>query len=288
MSSSIQKPAKVLPPKPCEEHLRKEAKRLARDQGVRLTAAQRTLAHEYGYENWATLIAMVQSLATGPSGGDASEGSSPSSEHRGGKGDCEARLYPLLPLRELVTFPHVSYPIFVGRSKSIRALQYAHESHVPIVLATQKDGKLADPVADDIYAIGTIGNVVQAVPLPDGTMKTIIEAKCRVVVTRFILDDDCFKAEITEVDERATADARLENLVPVVIAAYVNRRAKLFGEENVAAWAVPATTADGASTLADRVASKSKMQISQKQALLELTSPAERLEKILRYLNTSD
>src|SRR5438552_7838107 len=89
--------------------------------------------------------------------------------------NAPGQVVPLLPLRELIVFPHEVYPIFVGRQKSIRALEEAEASKKPILLAAQKDAKVADPGPDDIYTMGTLGVVVQLLRLPDGTVKALLE-----------------------------------------------------------------------------------------------------------------
>jgi ATP-dependent Lon protease len=91
--------------------------------------------------------------------------------------DTSHEAVPLLPLRELIVFPHEVYPIFVGRQKSIKALEAAETSKKPILLAAQKDARVSDPGPDDIYSVGTLGVVVQLLRLPDGTVKALLEGK---------------------------------------------------------------------------------------------------------------
>ena len=272
-----------LPPNPSAEYLRKEAKRLARDNAMQLTAAQSRLGHEYGYRNWAELMTAVASMSLEGSGG-ANSSRPPGSPPISQSGE---NVFPLLPLRGLVTFPHVSYPIFVGRAKSICAVEHALERKLPIVLAAQKDAANADPLSSDMYQVGVLAKVIQSVRLPDGTIKMIVETTTRACINRFLFDEDFAKAEALEIEEPAISDQRIDSLVPSVISSLVRRRAKIFGEENPEGWAVAATTADGASMLADRIASELVIDLAWKQALLELLNPAERLEKLLVYLNAS-
>jgi hypothetical protein len=126
-----------LPQKPNAEYLRKQAKRLARSEAMQLAAAQRRLAHDYGYRNWAALMTAVQTMGSPDGGGSGADDPQPagSSRRRGSAPD----VFPLLPLRELVAFPHVSYPIFLGRPKSIKAAAHAYEHSTPILLVTQRD-----------------------------------------------------------------------------------------------------------------------------------------------------
>ena len=198
-----------------------------------------------------------------------------------------ANLLPLLPLRGLVAFPHVSYPIFVGRKTSKRAVQYATDGKHAVVLVAQRDPKKLDPTSSDLYEIGTLANVLHMLRLPDGTIKIVVEATARAHISRFVLDEDFPKAEALEIEEPAIDRPKIETLVSSVISGLMRKRAKMFGEEKPEAWAVAATTADRASTLADRIASELAMGLEGKQALLELLDPAERLEKLLVYLNAS-
>jgi ATP-dependent Lon protease len=156
---------------------------------------------------------------------------------------------------------------------------------LPIVLAAQKDAVNADPSSSDMYQVGALARVIQFVRFPDGTIKTIVEATGRVRISLFFFDEDFSKTEAFEIEEPAISDSKIEGLVPLVISALVRKRAKTFGEDNAEAWAVAATTKDGASILGDWVASELVMDLAWKQALLELLNPAERLEKLLVYLN---
>ena len=113
---------------------------------------------------------------------------------------------PLLPLRELIVFPHEVYPIFVGRQKSIKALEAAEARKKPILLAAQKDAKVSEPGPDDIYAVGTLGVVVQLLRLPDGTVKALLEGKKRARIVRYVADEEFFQVEVEEL--RRSANAR--------------------------------------------------------------------------------
>jgi len=283
--SATQTSSRSLPPNPSAEYLRKEAKRLARDGAMQLSAAQLRLAHEYGYKNWAELMTGVETMAS--AGGDRTNDTSSQPDGPTQTGKSGANVFPFLPLRGLVAFPHVSYPVFIGRPMSIKAVQYANDRQVPILLAAQKDPVIKDPSSSDVYQVGTIGRVTIAMRLPDGTIRTVIETNERARVSRFVFDEDFTKAEAEHIEEPLVSDTRLENLVPLVISALISKRAKTFGEDQPEAWSVSATTTDGASILADRVASELQMDLAWKQALLELLNPADRLEKLLAYLNAS-
>jgi hypothetical protein len=194
--SQAQSSSKVLPPNPSTEYLRKEAKRLAHDEAIQLSAAQRRLAQEYGYWNWAELMNAVQAMVAH---GKAESGRKAADPPRSPQtGEKTTDLLPCLPLRGLIAFPYVSYPIFVGRPTSIRAVQHAQEYQLPLLLAAQKDPSNLSPSSSDMYQVGTVGGVIQPLRLPDRTIKTVIEAKRRVRVGNFVFDQDFSKAHADE------------------------------------------------------------------------------------------
>src|ERR1700675_3903368 len=115
--------------------------------------------------------------------------------------DGATNVVPLFPLRELIVFPHEVYPIFVGRQKSIKALEAAEQNKRPILLAAQKDARVSEPGPGDIYAVGTLGIVVQLLRLPDGTVKALLEGKKRARIERYVAQDEFFQVEVEEIDE---------------------------------------------------------------------------------------
>src|SRR6516162_674634 len=134
----------------------------------------------------------------------------------------QTELIPLLPLRELVVFPHEVFPIFVGRQKSIKALEAAEQRKQPILLAAQKDARVSEPGPDDIYAVGTLSVVVQLLLLPDGTVKALLEGKKRARVVRYASADDYFQVEVEEVEEVCERTSEVEALMRSVNAAFDN------------------------------------------------------------------
>jgi ATP-dependent Lon protease len=282
--ATTQTSSRSLPQRPSEEYLRKEAKRLAREEGMQLATAQRRLAREYGYSNWAELVTAVQRMMSAGAAGSGGNPTSPGSPTTRGSAP---NVFPFLALRGLVAFPHVSYPIFVGRPMSINAVLYAQEHEVPILLAAQKDPVVSDPSNSDIYDAATIAGMVQTLRLSDGTMKTIVEGKRRARVSRFIFNEDFSRAEAWEIEESTTSNAEIEKLVTSVVSAFLRNRESTLAEalsKPGTLW-VSATTTHEASALADRIASELQMELAWKQALLELLDPADRMEKLLTYLN---
>src|SRR5512138_2682490 len=117
---------------------------------------------------------------------------------------------PLLPLRDIIVFPHMVVPLFVGRQKSIRALEEAMNKQKFILLAAQKDAKTNDPAEDDIYKVGTLGTVVQLLRLPDGTVKVLVEGKKRARVVQYLDHPDFFLVEVEEIEEECDKTTELE------------------------------------------------------------------------------
>jgi ATP-dependent Lon protease len=191
---------------------------------------------------------------------------------------------PLLPLRELIVFPHEVYPIFVGRQKSIKALEAAEAQKKPILLAAQKDARVAEPGPDDIYAVGTLGVVVQLLRLPDGTVKALLEGKKRARVVRYVGEEDFFKVEVEEIEEVSDRSTEVEALMRSVNATFDNyvRLNKKIPPEMVTSIAA----VDDPAYLADKLVGHLGIKLEDKQSLLECTNPAERLERILGYMRS--
>src|SRR2546421_3854566 len=123
------------------------------------------------------------------------------------------RTVPLLPLRDIIVFPHMVVPLFVGREKSIAALEEAMSHEKDILLAAQKKAKTNEPVPDDIFGMGTLGTILQLLRLPDGTVKVLVEGKKRANVKRFISTEKFFLVEAEEVEEMVERSVEIEALV---------------------------------------------------------------------------
>jgi len=195
-----------------------------------------------------------------------------------------AAVVPLLPLRELIVFPHEVYPIFVGRQKSIKALEASEASKRPILLVAQKDAKVADPQAGDLYNVGTLGVVVQLLRLPDGTVKALLEGKKRARILKYVAQDEYFQVEAEEIEEVVDRSTEVEALVRSVTSTFDNyvRLNKKIPPEMVTSIAA----VDDPAFLADKLVGHLSIKLEDKQALLETTNPAERLEKILGYMRS--
>src|SRR6476646_2078394 len=123
------------------------------------------------------------------------------------------RTMPLLPLRDIIVFPHMVVPLFVGREKSINALEQATAGDKEIVLSAQKKAKTNDPTPDDIFSVGTVGQIIQLLRLPDGTVKVLVEGTRRARLRGFISSEERFLVEVEEVAEPADKSVEVEALM---------------------------------------------------------------------------
>ena len=191
--------------------------------------------------------------------------------------------YPVLPLRDIVVYPKMIVPLFVGREKSINALQEVVDKDQNIVLITQKAAATEDPTEDDVYHVGTLGTVLRMLKLPDGTVKVLIEGMERVKISKF-LDNPLFMEVQAEIlPDKDENDMELEALVRAVLSQfedYVKLSKKIPPEVLVSVNQI-----EDNGKLADTIASHLALKIADKQALLEGRTLKERFEKILEFMN---
>ena len=191
----------------------------------------------------------------------------------------EIKILPILPLRDIVVFPHQPVPLFVGREKSVRALEEAMKADgKQILLATQKDKDDDDPAPDAIYDVGVVATVLQLLKLPDGTVKVLVEGRARAGIARFTDQPDYYEAEIAYVAEDGAASAEAEALSRAVVEQFENyvKLNKKVPPEALAS--IPQIENPG--ELADRIASHLSVKIAEKQQLLEVFNVVKRLEKV--------
>src|SRR3954470_24214775 len=191
----------------------------------------------------------------------------------------EIKILPILPLRDIVVFPHQPVPLFVGREKSVRALEEAMRAEgKQILLATQKDKDDDDPSPNAIYDVGVVATILQLLKLPDGTVKVLVEGKARAGVTRFTSSGDYYEAEIAMVQEDGAGSPEAEALSRAVIEQFENyvKLNKKVPPEALAA--IPQI--ENPSELADRIAGHLSVKIADKQQLLEIFNIVKRLEKV--------
>jgi ATP-dependent Lon protease len=193
-------------------------------------------------------------------------------------------VYPVLPLRDIVVFPHMIVPLFVGREKSIRALEEVMRSEKPILLATQKNAADDDPAPDAIFAAGTLASVLQLLKLPDGTVKVLVEGATRAEVTRYMAGENYFQAEARAVADDPIDKIEAEALSRSVVSefeSYVKLNKKISPEVVSAVNQI-----DDYGKLADTIASHLAIKLADKQAILEMRSIAKRFEKCLALMES--
>ena len=194
----------------------------------------------------------------------------------------ERHYYPLLPLRDVVVFPNVVVPLFVGREKSIKALEYALSQDKQIFLSTQADAKVDDPSPKDIFAFGTLGTVLQLLKLPDGTVKALIEGKERGEIENFMDKQGFFMVEVSKCQDILTSTPETKALVRSInnsfeeYAKYNNK----IGKEIVSA----VTSIEDPGRLADTIAGHLALKVSDKQEILESVDVNQRLNKLYEKL----
>ncbi len=191
---------------------------------------------------------------------------------------------PLLPLRDVVVFPHMVIPLFVGRPKSIKALEAAMEGGKSIMLVAQKNAAKDEPSADDIYSIGCIASILQMLKLPDGTVKVLVEGAQRARIHDIAEEETHFTCELTPIAPESTAGAELEALRRAIVSQfdqYVKLNKKIPAEILTSIAGI-----DEAGRLADTIAAHLPLKLEQKQKILEMFALSERLEHLLAQLET--
>jgi ATP-dependent Lon protease len=186
--------------------------------------------------------------------------------------------FPVLPLRDIVVFPHMIVPLFVGREKSVRALEEVMQDDKQILLSSQVDPSVDEPTTDGIYRTGVLANVLQLLKLPDGTVKVLVEGRRRVRIDAFTATDPFFEARVTPLSERPGDEAATRALIGAVAEEF-EKYAKV--KKNIPEDALTTVSeATDPAKLADLVSGHLGIQVAQKQELLETLDIAERLEKV--------
>jgi len=190
--------------------------------------------------------------------------------------------YPVLPLRDIVVFPHMIVPLFVGRERSVRALEQVMKDDRQILLASQKDAAKDDPGPEDIYRVGTLANVLQLLKLPDGTVKVLVEGRTRTQISEFVENESYFEAEAEEIADREGDRATLVAMARSVTDQF-ERYVKL--NKNVPEEVLGnVSEIEEPSKLADTIAGHLGVKLAERQKLLEEPGVAERLEMILEMI----
>ena len=196
----------------------------------------------------------------------------------------EPERFPVLPLRDIVVFPYMIVPLFVGRKKSINALEEAMRADKQILLAAQKNAGDDEPDTDAIYSLGTLGSILQLLKLPDGTVKVLVEGTVRAKIVDYKDNDAFFEAVIERIGEDAGESEETEALARSAIAqfkSYVKLNKKISPEV-----LGTITQIEDYSKLADTVASHLAIKISDKQEILEITTVSKRLERVYALMES--
>ena len=196
----------------------------------------------------------------------------------------EETRFPLLPLRDVVVFPHMVIPLFVGRKKSIQALEVAMASGKNIFLAAQMDAGEDEPTSENIYQVGTVANILQLLKLPDGTVKVLVEGLRRGSIVRYMDDEDCFKVDTVAIKDDDVESREAEVLQRTVLAEfehYVKLNSKIPPEVLTSMSGI-----DDLGRLADTISAHLSLRNDEKQKILELGSVRQRLEHILGVMES--
>jgi len=193
--------------------------------------------------------------------------------------DGQTMVIPVLPLRDVVVYPHMVIPLFVGREKSIKALEGAMETDKKILLVSQKSADVDDPSAEDIHRVGTLSTILQLLKLPDGTVKVLVEGAERAQVLSYVANDEHFSAQITLLDEDESGEREVEVLTRSLMTQfdqYVKLNKKVPPEILTSLSGI-----DDPGRLVDTIAAHMSLKLDEKQKILEMVNLQERLEHLL-------
>ncbi len=197
--------------------------------------------------------------------------------------ESEARIeLPVLPLRDVVVYPHMVIPLFVGREKSIRCLESAMEQNKQIILVAQRDADMDEPTTDDIFDVGTVASILQLLKLPDGTVKVLVEGGKRAKIGKYTKDDEYFVATAEYLDSQPMDEREEEVLVRSAIGqfeGYIKLNKKIPPEVLTSLSGI-----EEADRLADTMAAHMPLKLQDKQSVLEMVNVAERLEYLMAMM----
>jgi len=195
----------------------------------------------------------------------------------------KSRIVPLLPLRDIIVFPYMQVPLFVGREKSIAALEAAMASgDKEVLLSAQKKAKTNDPTPDDIFRVGTLGTIMQIRKLSDGTIQVLVEGKQRAKIKRFVPNDGYFMAEVDEIPEKVDGNVEVEALMRQIqstFESYVKLNKRMPPD-----LLVLVSTIEDPARLSDTIVAQLSLKLTDKQGLLEIDDPVKRLERLYELM----
>ncbi len=196
----------------------------------------------------------------------------------------QAGEFPLLPLRDVVVYPHMVIPLFVGRERSILALEAAMNNDKQVLLVAQTNAGEDDPGGDDIYDVGTISTILQLLKLPDGTIKVLVEGGSRARIDKFLGDGDFFRADVSPLETEQMSDRESEVLVRAVMSQfdqYVQLSKKVSSEVLTSLAGI-----EEPGRLADTIAAHLTLKLEEKQKILEMAAERERVEHLISLLES--
>jgi ATP-dependent Lon protease len=189
---------------------------------------------------------------------------------------------PLIPLRDLILFPNLVVPLFVGRERSIRALEEAMRQNHVVALMTQRHADIQDPRADDLYEIGCLATVMQELKLPDGTAKALVEGQQRFRIQEFVQIDPYIQVRIERIEESTAVDVETQALMRALIADF--EKAAELGKPIPQEVLVAASAIEEPGRLGDFITFHLSLKVDEKQKILEAIDPHERLDRTARFL----
>ncbi|MEO0612923.1 MAG: LON peptidase substrate-binding domain-containing protein, partial [Pseudomonadota bacterium] len=194
----------------------------------------------------------------------------------------DKNIFPVLPLRDIVVFPNMIVPLFVGREKSVKALENVIENDRKILLVSQMDPNDDDPNPDTIYQVGVVATIIQLLKLPDGTVKVLVEGEWRAQIDEYTHTDEYFEAAVTEIEQDQGTEEEVNALVRSVgtqFESYVKLNKRVPPEVIVSINQI-----EEPAKLADTVASHLNIKLSEKQELLEIHAVPQRLERVYAFM----
>ncbi len=194
---------------------------------------------------------------------------------------------PVLPLRDVVVYPHMVIPLFVGRDKSIKALDAAMQEDKQVLLIAQKSADVDDPSEDDMHGVGTLANILQLLKLPDGTVKVLVEGGERAKVIKFIQTEECFSAQVSSIQDEVQLDEREEEVLMRSAVSLFDQYVKL-NKKVPPEVLTSLSNIDDPSRLADTLAAHMALKVEEKQEVLEMFGVRERLEHLMALMESEN
>ncbi len=194
---------------------------------------------------------------------------------------------PVLPLRDVVVYPHMVIPLFVGREKSIKALDSAMASDKQILLIAQKSADVDDPGVKDLHSVGTLANILQLLKLPDGTVKVLVEGNQRAQIESFVTTDDSFSANILPLEDRLEADDEEQEVLMRSAVTLFDQYVKL-NKKVPPEVLTSLSSIDEAGRLADTMAAHMSLKLDEKQRVLEMVDVQDRLEHLMALMESEN